>query len=198
MTLFQVATIASTPVSIAIHTESRCSIVTSLQHPWQNLKWLQCSIVATRRHPALLWGLFRERCCFPSQQKLPFTSAPKQLTRLSSNTPQVGLRFQLTVSPNFRSHIWGSPSNTTEGLPGLVRETVQAHLDVKSLAGQICPEKVSSKNANSTPLDFPHPWSGWGIQESWNWLKNIYLEVSTWWPGISLWNSTLIVSWRTF
>lgn len=179
MTLFQAATIASTPVSLSIHIQSRCCIVTSLQHSWQNWKWLQCSTAATRKHPGLLWGLFRERCYFPSQQKFPFTSAPEQLTSLSSNTPQVGLRFQLTVSPNFRSHIWGSPSNITEGLPGLVREMVQVHLDVKRLVGQICPEKVSSKNANTTPSDFPHPWSGWGIQESGNWLKNIYLEVST-------------------
>lgn len=41
-----------------------------------------------------------------------------------------------------------------------MRGEVQAHLEVKSLTQQIYPEKVSSNNANPTPLDFPHPSTG--------------------------------------
>lgn len=72
--------------------------------------------------------------------KLTSASTPKQFTSLfsqHSRFPQEGLRFRFIVSPNLRTHISGSSSDLVTGLPGLMREKLQAHLGVKRLTGQI-------------------------------------------------------------
>lgn len=154
MTLFQAG---STAVSLSIHIQSHCVTVTSLQHFWRNLN----DSMQHTGHEETRMPLQR---AITSHHNVPLhfsSKAAHQPVFQDSRFPQVGkLRFQLTVSPNVGSHIGGSLSNLTEGLPGSMRGKVQAHLEVKRLTQQIYPEKLSSNNANPTPLGFPHPSTG--------------------------------------
>lgn len=84
----------------------------------------------------------------------PFTSLFCQHSRF----PREGLRFRFIVSPNFRTHLPGSPSDLVTWLPGLIKEKAQAQLELKKLTGQISlKKKMSLRNPKHPPLNLPYP-----------------------------------------
>ena len=155
MTLFQVGRCRfNSGFSFNSHTVSLCHCHL-LAAFLAKLKWLHAAYWPWGNMHASSEGYSERAITSHHNVPLHFSSkAAHQPVFQDSRFPQVGLRFQLTVSPNVRSHIGDSLSNLTEGLPGSIRGDVQAHLEVKRLTQQIHLEKVSSNNANPTPLNF--------------------------------------------